>query len=224
METFPEKAIELIVSTCEYRDISTALAVAGHANARSLNTPNINERNQYSVLEPPFRSASSTSSQHSASPKSPLATSRYPRSRANTAALPPSPAPTSSTGLSSNRPEYVNVPIGGNKECRLSMRKVQTEHSVIRQSIVDTRLGEDYLVEQIPNGPMFLPLQGRILTSCSKIDLTWRRAPSWKTHTATFYLVQEDIDSDIWLGEVDSGEAVATGLYSSIRSGTRPLG
>lgn len=222
VETFPEKAIELIVSTCEYQQISTALAVAGHA--RSLKSPNVNARDQYSVLEAPFPSASFTSSQHSASPKSPPITSRYPRSRANTAALPPSPAPTSSTGQSSNRPEYINIPIGGTKECQLSMRKVPTEHSVIRQSIVDRRLRNHCEVEEIANGPMFLPFQSGVLRSCFRTDLTWRRSPSYKTHMATFYIVQEDIDFDILLGEADSGEGLTTSLYFNIHSGIRPSG
>lgn len=225
VEEFPEKAIELIATACEYHEISKAFTVAGHA--RGPNAPIVNARNQYSAFEAPFASASSASSQHSASPKSPPITSRYPRSRANTAALPPSPAPTSSTGHSSNRPDYVNVPIGGTKECQLSMRRVSIKHSVIRQSIVDRRLRDHYQVEPIPTGPIWFSYQGApngVLTSCFQTDLTWRRPPSWKTHMATVYLVQDDINSDILLGEADSGEGLTTSLYSSIHSGTRPSG
>ncbi|QDS67801.1 hypothetical protein FKW77_006922 [Venturia effusa] len=220
VETFPEKAIELIVSTCEYHEISKSLAVAGHA--RSLNAPIVNARNQYSALEAPFRpsSSSSASSHHSGAPKPSPVTSRYPRSRANTtsAVLPPSPAPTSSTGQSSNRPEYINVPIGGNKECQLSMRNSPLQHSVIRESVVDRQLKGYYEVEENPNGPFCSPIPGAqnaVLNSF--IDLTWRRAHSYKTHMARVYLVQEDIDFDILLGEADSGEALTATMGAQSR-------
>jgi hypothetical protein len=103
------------------------------------------------------------------------------------------------------------------------MRTVSTEHSVIRQNIVKTRLRDNVHVEEIQNGPVHTPYQSApngVLTSYYQTQLTWRRDSSWKTHEAIFYLVQDDIDSDILLGEADSGEGFNTSSYyilSSIR-------
>jgi hypothetical protein len=212
VHSFPDKAVELIALNCEYDLIRQYIAIASHSREGKPHQPVRNIPNEYSALEPPFPTTSSTSSQHSTSPTSPLNNTRFSRSRGNTNVLPPSPAPTSSTRKSSARPEYIIVIVNGpTPECKLSMRNVSTEHSVIREDIVQKRLDDSAHVEEIPNGPIKMPyhgVPGGVLTSYCQATLTWRRnsSTSFKTHETTFYMVQDDIDSDILLGEADSGQ------------------
>jgi hypothetical protein len=221
VEAYPEKAIELIATTIDYDEINKHFAVASHSKSNS--APIVNARNACSALERPYAPASSTSSQHSASPKSPPITPRFNRFRGNQSVVPPSPPSTSSTGRSSNRPEYINVPVGATKEQKLSIRKVSIEHSVICQSIVD-RLGDIANIEPIQDGSLHTPYQDApngFLISYHQIELTWRRDDSHKTHMTTFYIVEDIIDADILLGEADSGEGLTTSSYFNLPCDTR---
>jgi hypothetical protein len=190
--TFPEKAIELIASTCEFNEINSCITIASLSSDKN---PIMNARHGINnTLDSRFPSTSSTSSRHSGSSKS--------------------PASTSSTTQSSTRPDYINIPIRG-RECKLAMRTVSTENSIIRQDIVVSRLSGDdnVLVEPTQDGPVHTPYQNRILTSDYQIELTWRRDGSYKTHVAVFYLVTDDIDSDVLLGDADLGGSFNTSAY-----------
>ncbi|KAF2436139.1 hypothetical protein EJ08DRAFT_227833 [Tothia fuscella] len=205
VQTYPFKAVELIASTCSYEEITKSITIGRHGHRASDSFTAVSAENEYSALRPPFNSP--PNSQQSGSPPVNSRDFRRPPTRA-----PPSPAPTASTSKSSTAPEYVVIICDGQagstiRECRLSMRTGLTELSTIRTDIVRDRLGECVSIEPIPTGPVSIHYPGAhgAMLSHYQARLTWRRSNSHRTHETTFFMVSNDFDSDILLGDVDSG-------------------
>ena len=206
VEEFPERAVWLIANGCKYRDIVETLTQARNRNRRKSSSAGAD----YTTP-----ATSSVGSQQSVSPPN---NQRFPphTPRTSRSALPPSPAPTPSTGKSP-RPdahmEYVLVIVDGPAddqvlERKLSMVKAPVPHSLIREDIVRTRLYNSVRVEPVPNAPISLEYPATpsgFLLSSHQVALTWRRPGSPKTHQTLFYLVPGEINVDILLGYPDSG-------------------
>jgi hypothetical protein len=212
VEEFADVAAWLLATTCDYRDIVEILTEARKRGQRKASSSG----SDYKALEP----ALATSPVHSHQSVSPPNIQRFrPRTPQNSrSALPPSPAPTSSSTGKSSIPkahaEYVVVLADGStddqiQEHKLSMRKAPIPSSLIREDIVRTRLCDGVSVESITNAPISLECPttpNGFLSSSYRVTLTWRRTTSYKTHETLFYLVSGEINVDILLGYPDSGE------------------
>lgn len=218
VEEFPDIAVFLIVTTCDYQNIVETLT---HARDRRSRRKASSTGTDYQALE----SALATSPVDSQQSVSPPNIQRFrPRTPQNSrSALPPSPAPTPSTGKSpllKEHLEYVCIldgpPDGQIQEHPLSMRKTPMRHNLIREDIFKTRLWSSCRVESVPNAPISLECPGTstgFLLSSHRVILTWRRSDSHKTHETMFYLVPDEIDVDILLGYLDSGEGSSYSTY-----------
>ena len=202
---------------CEYRDIVETLTQARNRSRRKASSAGTD----YQALESAL-ATSPVDSQQSVSPPN-IQRFRPHTPQDSRSALPPSPPPSLSTGkshLPKAHVEYVIVIADGPaddqvQEHKLSMRNAQVSYNLIREDIVQTRLRSGVSVEPIPNGPITVgsATPSGSLLSYYQVKLTWRRTSSHKTHETLFYLVPGEINVDILLGYLDSGEGLSYGTY-----------
>src|SRR5579871_1907035 len=179
VEYFPKEAIWLIAIKCNYQDIVETLTQARNRERRKpLSNGSDYQTHEHALATSPVDSQSSISPPNNQRfrPRTPQTTRP---------ALPPSPAPTSSsTGKSpfaKAQPEYVAVIVDGppnDQEQKLSMKIASVVHSLISENIVRTRLWGRVNVKPILNGPIQLQcpaVSGGFLPSSHQVTLTWRR-------------------------------------------------
>ncbi|KAH7411620.1 hypothetical protein DE146DRAFT_243335 [Phaeosphaeria sp. MPI-PUGE-AT-0046c] len=99
----------------------------------------------------------------------------------------------------------------------VSMKRAQTEYSVISEHIFDEGRIAESNVEEIEEERITIPRRGALgsfvnVKVSSIVELTWRptKSKSKASHCTVFYLVpQEFLDIDVLIGSLDSGEGQA---------------
>jgi hypothetical protein len=213
---FPNEAIDLIARKCELQEIVELGALAGRKYGIGPYEP-LGLESEYKSFGPP-PNTSSTESQQSVSPPN---VQRYPHRSPQSSrhALPPSPSTSSSrkSPLTKSRPEYIIIVANGPEddpvqEHTLSVGKVSVNFNVISEEVVRTRLYDGVAIEENSHGSISLQLPGvpgGVLQSSEQVTLTWRRPMAHRTHQTLFYLVPNEIDTDVLLGYTDPAKGLS---------------
>jgi hypothetical protein len=225
----PEKSVDILVRCCEdgkvrNEIISCFLQHEAVSPSSRLNMP----------LAPPA-STSLLDLNNSGFPHPPQRLARHPSLNAGpfTPISPPRTASSTASHSTKNgnaSGEYILFPTfteNGIEEKMVRMRTAPIRHSVIRDAVLTRSLNaslspvEGYHVS-VPD--LTNPDIHRDVLVSYFTKLTWRRPSSDSTHSTTFYVVSRNVlDTDVLLGDEDSGE-VTSGVYARfLCDHTRPF-